>query len=340
MFRLHEIVSSLGGELFGDGSVLIKQVAPIERAVEGEITFVSNPRFAAQLDGCAASAVIVAAKLRERVKGSGIVVSDPYLYYARVAQLLNPVKLGSPGVHHSAVLESAVPDSVSIGPNVVIEADVCIGERVQIGANSVIGAGVSIGADTRIAPNVTIYPESRIGARCLLHAGVVVGADGFGFARERNGEWVKIPQIGRVVIGDDVEIGANTTVDRGALDDTVIANGVKIDNLVMVAHNVQIGEHTAMAGQSGIAGSTRVGARCMIGGQSGISGHLEVCDDVMISGCTLVPKTLRNPGVYTSNLPIQTHAEWVTNFSHLRHLDALSKRIRELEKQLAQRKPE
>jgi UDP-3-O-[3-hydroxymyristoyl] glucosamine N-acyltransferase len=337
--RLDEIAARLGGEVSGDGSVGVERVAPLERAAVGDIAFIASPKYASLLSACAASAVIVSPALAEATRLPRIVVADPYLYYARVAQLLNPEARPAPSVHASAVLASQVPQSVHVAAHVVIEEDVVLGEDVVIGAGCSIGKGVTIGARTRLHPNVTVYAGCVIGADCLIHAGAVIGADGFGFAREKNGAWVKIPQLGRVVIGDDVEIGANTTIDRGALDDTVVASGVKLDNLIMVAHNVRIGEYTAIAGKAGIAGSAKIGARCMIGGQAGISGHLEICDDVMISGCTLVAKSIRKPGVYTANLPLQTHEDWVTNFSHLRHLDALAKRIKALEKRLEERTP-
>ncbi|HNQ75368.1 MAG TPA: UDP-3-O-(3-hydroxymyristoyl)glucosamine N-acyltransferase, partial [Pseudothauera hydrothermalis] len=197
-----------------------------------------------------------------------------------------------------------------------------------------IGRGVVIGEGTRLHAGVTVYHDCVIGKGCIVHAGVVIGADGFGFARERDGRWIKIPQTGRVIIGDDVEIGANTTIDRGALDDTVIGNGVKLDNQIQIAHNVRIGEHTAIAGCVGIAGSTTIGARCMIGGQAGIIGHLVIADDVVVSAGTLVTKSIRRAGVYTGNLPVQSHPDWVKNFAHLRHLDDMAARIRALEKRL------
>lgn len=336
--RLEEIVSILGGELIGDGSVQIERVAPLERAGPGEIAFISNPKYLAGLVQCRAAAVILKKADSDKAAMSCIATPDPYVYYARVAQLLNPVAKPRAGIHRSAVVDSALPASVSVGACAVIEEDVMLGEDVVVGAGCFVGQGVRIGRGTRLHPNVSIYPGAVIGERCTIHSGAVISSDGFGFAREKDGSWVKIPQLGRVLIGDDVEIGSNTTVDRGALDDTVLANGVKLDNLIQIAHNVKVGENTAMAGLAGVAGSATIGARCLIGGQAGISGHLEICDDVMVSGCTLVPKSIKKPGVYTGNLPLQMHADWVTNFSHLRHLDALAKRVRELEKLVAERK--
>jgi UDP-3-O-[3-hydroxymyristoyl] glucosamine N-acyltransferase len=206
---------------------------------------------------------------------------------------------------------------------------------VVIAANCSIGAGVSIGADSRLASNVAIYPGSYLGARCLVHSGAVIGADGFGFAREDDGRWVKIPQVGRVLIGDDVEIGAGTTIDRGALGDTVIADGVKLDNQIQIAHNVRIGAHTAMAGCVGIAGSTMIGARCTIGGAASIIGHLQIADDVNVAAGTLVMKSIPAAGTYSGAIPFLEHGDWLRNFSRLRHLDAMADKIRALEQRLA-----
>jgi UDP-3-O-[3-hydroxymyristoyl] glucosamine N-acyltransferase len=233
------------------------------------------------------------------------------------------------------VVEGEVAASASIGPNVWIGPGAAIGEGVVIGANCSIGAGVGIGVDSRLAANVAIYPGSRLGARCLVHSAVVIGADGFGFAREGDGSWVKIPQVGGVVIGDDVEIGAGTTIDRGALGDTVIADGVKLDNQIQVAHNVQIGAHTAMAGCVGIAGSTVIGARCTVGGAAAILGHLHIADDVNVAAGTLVMKSIPAAGTYSGAIPLLEHGDWLRNFSRLRHLDAMADKIRALEQRLA-----
>ena len=336
MWRLDDIVACLGGELAGDPATRVARVAPLESAGEGEIAFLANPKYQSQLKDCRASALILAPAAREHAAGrAAIIVDEPYLYFARVAGLFNPPPAVVPGVHPAATVECEVPASVQIGPGATVEAGVVLGEEVVIGPGSHVGAGTRIGARTRLGPRVTIYHDCVIGSDCLFHAGVVIGADGFGFARHKDGRWTKIPQVGRVVIGDEVEIGANTTIDRGALGDTVIGNGVKLDNLIQIAHNVQIGEHTAMAGCAGVAGSAKIGARCLIGGQAGISGHLTVADDVVVSAWTLVPKSITRPGVYTSNLPLQKHGDWVRNFSHLRHLDALAARVRALEQKLA-----
>ncbi|MDR1228772.1 MAG: UDP-3-O-(3-hydroxymyristoyl)glucosamine N-acyltransferase [Azoarcus sp.] len=337
MPRIDDLVAQLGGELVGDGSVCLHRVATLEQAGEGDLAFLANPKYLGQLKASLAAAFIVSPAHRDAIADRPrIVTADPYLYFARASRFFNPVPPVVPGVHPRASVRCAVPSSVAIDAGAVLEEGAVIGEGVSIGANSYVGCGVHIGRGTRLAPNVTVYASCVLGADCIVHAGAVIGADGFGFAREPSGAWVKIPQIGRVVIGDDVEIGANTSIDRGVMNDTVIGSGVKLDNQIQVAHNVHIGEHTVMAGSSGVAGSARIGARCIIGGQVGIVGHISIADGVVISGRTLVSKSIRKPGVYTGGLPQQTHAEWVKNFAHLRHLDALANKIRLLEQRLEQ----
>lgn len=332
---LEQIVAQLGGEVRGDASVRVSQVATLEAAQSDQISFLSNPRYQGQLVATRAGAVILSRRIAERYDRTCIVAQDPYVYFARLAQLFNPPAEAPSGVHPSAVVECDVPASASIGPLVYIGRDARIGEDVVIAAGCVIGAGVEIGEGSRLHANVTVYPGCVIGRRAILHSGAVIGADGFGFAREADATWVKIPQIGRVVLGDDVEVGANTTIDRGALGDTIVENDVKLDNLVQIAHNCRIGEHSAIAGCAGIAGSTQIGKRCMIGGAAMITGHISIADDVIVSGTSFMPKSVSEPGVYTSAVHPQKHAEWLKNFSHLRHLDALSEKIRALEKRLA-----
>ncbi|MDR1662434.1 MAG: UDP-3-O-(3-hydroxymyristoyl)glucosamine N-acyltransferase [Azoarcus sp.] len=337
MPRIDELVAQLGGELIGDGSVCLHRVATLEQAGEGDLAFLANPKYLGQLKTSLAAAFIVGPAHRDAAGDRPrIVAADPYLYFARASRFFNPAPPLVPGVHPLASVRCAVPASVAIEAGAVVEEGAVIGEGVSIGANSYVGQGAHIGCGTRLAPNVTLYAGCVLGENCLVHAGAVIGSDGFGFAREPSGAWVKIPQVGKVVIGDDVEIGANTSIDRGVLDDTVIGNGVKLDNQIQIAHNVHIGEHTVMAGSSGIAGSARVGARCMIGGQVGIVGHISIADDVVISGHTLISKSIRQTGVYTGGLPQQTHAEWIKNFAHLRRLDALANKIRLLERRLEQ----
>ncbi|MCL1860849.1 MAG: UDP-3-O-(3-hydroxymyristoyl)glucosamine N-acyltransferase [Proteobacteria bacterium] len=338
MPRIDVLVAQLGGELLGNGGVEVHRVAPLERAGEGDLAFLASPKYLSRLKTSRAAAFIVRPAHRDAVSDARprIVTDDPYLYFARASQFFNPLPPIVPGIHSLASVRCAIPATVAVDAGAVVEEGAEIGEDVLIGANCYIGRGVRIGRGTRLAPNVTIYADCVLGENCIIHAGAVIGSDGFGFARESSGKWVKIPQTGRVVIGNDVEIGSNTSIDRGALEDTVIGDGVKLDNQIQVAHNVHIGEHSAVAGSSGIAGSAKIGARCMIGGQGGISGHITIADDVVVSGCTMISKPIRTPGVYTGCLPQQTHAEWVRNFAHLRHLDALANKIRLLEQRLEQ----
>ena len=333
---LGEIVDLLGGELVGEPSVAIQRVATLEAAGEGDIGFLANPRYQSKVAESRASAVIVAPASRDVTDAPRILTPDPYLYFARLAQLLSPARRARGGVARTAVLESVVPGSAEIGHGSWIGPGTTIGERVIVGAGCHVGAGVVIGDDTQLYPGVSIYDCCRLGARCIVHSGAVIGADGFGFARDADKSWVKIPQTGRVMVGNDVEIGANTTIDRGALDDTVIADGVKLDNQIQIGHNVHVGRHTIIAAAAAIAGSTRIGERCMIGGMAGFVGHIEIADDVVVSGGSVVAKSIRKPGVYTSIPPLQPHSDWVRNFAHLRHLDAMADRIRALEQRLSE----
>ncbi|MCX7180576.1 MAG: UDP-3-O-(3-hydroxymyristoyl)glucosamine N-acyltransferase, partial [Proteobacteria bacterium] len=282
--------------------------------------------------------VILSAELARECPVACIVCDQPYLYFARLAQCLNPLAAAVAGIHPTATVEASIPANVSVAAGVCIGPQARIGERARIGAGCVIGAGVELGDDALLHAHVTIYSGCRIGARAIIHSGAVIGADGFGFAREHAGEnagaWLKIPQIGRVVIGDDVEIGANTTIDRGALDDTVIENGVKFDNQIQVGHNVRIGAHSALAGCVGIAGSATLGRRCTVGGGAVILGHLSIADDVNISAGTLVAKSIPRAGSYTGAVPFLEHNDWLKNFARLRQLDALADRIRALETQV------
>src|SRR5574337_257911 len=337
MFSLDELVGRLGGELVGDGSVVVGRVATLEKAGDVDIAFLANPKYRSQLAACKASALILHPDARDLASSPKILAADPYLYFARVAQLLNPAPGFAGGVAPTAVVASDLPASIFVGPGTTIGRDVQIGEGSYIGPGCIICDGVRIGPRSRLHGRVTIYPGCQIGSDAIIHAGAVIGADGLGFAREKDGSWVKVPQLGRVVIGNDVEIGANTTIDRGALDDTVIEDGVKLDNLIQIAHNVQVGAHTIMAACSGVAGSTRIGKRCMFGGQAGISGHLSITDDVVVSADTAVTKSVLRPGVDASNIPLQSREDWIKNFAHLRHLDAMAERIRALEQQLQQR---
>lgn len=335
-FTLAEIAAQLGGDVLGDAQTRIVRVAALASAGEGDIAFLSNPKFRDQLASCKASAVILRADAAADFSGARIVTANPYAYYARLATLLNPYESGFSGVHPSAALESPVPASAAIGPHVSIGKGVRLGEGVVINAGCVIGDGAAIGDGSVLYPRVTVYHHCQIGQRCIIHAGAVIGADGFGFAPDGQ-DWVKIPQIGRVLIGNDVEIGANTTIDRGALDDTIIEDGCKLDNLVHIGHNCVIGRNSVIAGCVGIAGSTVFGEHCIVGGAGMISGHLNIAAGTTISGGSTLMKSIAKPGVYTSVFPIDTHEEWLRNASHLRRLSKLADRIADLEKILKQK---
>lgn len=333
-FRLDELVAQLGGELVGDPATTVGRVATLDQAGEGDLAFLANPKYQSQLSSCRASAVIVAPGARGLTDLPCIVTGDPYSYFARVAQLFNPPEAVHPGVHPAASVASPIPSSVMVAAGASVDVEVELGEGVVIGPGCRIGRGVHIGAGTRLNANVTIYHDCVIGVGCIVHSGAVIGSDGFGFARERDGSWIKIPQVGRVVIGDDVEIGANTTIDRGALDDTVIGNGVKLDNQIQIGHNCHVGAHTAMAGCVAVAGSARIGRHCSIGAGALILGHLEICDHVRVSADTVISRSIREPGTYTGMYPADAHEAWVRNTARVRHLDRLAERVRALERKL------
>lgn len=334
VWTLADIAAQLGGDVLGDATTRIVQVATLASAGEGNIAFLANRKYRSQLQTTQAAAVILAPDAAEGFAGPRIVTSNPYAYYARVATLLNPDAEVVRGVHPSAVIESELPASVAVGPQVSIGKNVTLGENVQIHAGCVIGDGASIGADSVLYPRVSIYHGCRIGQRAILHSGVVIGADGFGFAPDGK-EWIKIPQIGAVDIGDDVEIGANTTIDRGALDDTIIGAGCKIDNLVMIGHNCNIGPYSVIAGCTGMAGSTTLGEHCILGGATMISGHLTLAPNTTISGASTVMRSIVEPGgVHCSVFPLDSYEHWMRNASHIRRLSKLAERVSELEKKL------
>ena len=339
--RLEEIVARFGGILggpaellVGAGGTLLNRIAPLELAGPGDLAFLASTKYRHQLAGTRASAVIMAAPADD-CPVLAIVVPQPYLYFARVAGWMNPPPAVTAGCHPSAVIEGDVDPRASIGPNVWVGAGARIAAGVSVGANCSIGEGVQIGVGARLFPNVSVYGNCVIGARTVIHSGAVIGSDGFGYAHEADGTWLKIPQVGRVVIGDDVDIGAGTTIDRGALVDTVIEDGVKLDNQIQIAHNVRIGAYTAIAGCTGIAGSTTIGKRCTIAGAAMIAGHLTICDDVNISAGTLIAKSITQAGTYTGGVPFLEHGNWLKNFSKMRHLDAMADKIRRLEHRLA-----
>ena len=327
-YRLGEIVARLGGELAGNQDPEILRIATLENAGPGDLSFVSNPRYLKQLGATRASAVILARGQREATRLPRILCDDPYAYYARAAQLLNPDTRPVPGVHPQAVVDpgAQVAASATVGPFCHVGRGAQLGERVVLAPGCVIGEEVKIGEDGRLGPSVTVYARSVIGKRALIHAGVVIGADGFGIAPQ-GGRWIKIPQTGRVVIGDDVEVGANTTIDRGALDDTVIEDGVKLDNQIQIAHNVRVGAHTAIAAFAGVAGSARIGKHCLIGGAARIMGHIEIVDGVTVTATSFVTKSIRTAGTYTAVLPAEPAREWAKTIANLRSLERLPRRV-------------
>jgi UDP-3-O-[3-hydroxymyristoyl] glucosamine N-acyltransferase len=282
-----------------------------------------------------ATAIVVSEEYRHATSIPRIVTENPYAYFARLSALLNPVSEFNPGVDISAVVDStaSVPDSCTLGANCVIGKDVRLGKNVVIGAGCVIGEGVTIEDGSQLQANVVIYRGCRIGKQCILAAGAIIGSDGFGYAEE-SGQWIKIPQVGRVLVGDHVEIGANTTIDRGTLDDTVIEEGVKLDNLIQIGHNCHVGAHTVIAGCVGIAGSAVIGKRCRIGGAAMILGHLEIADGITVSPGTMVTRSLKKPGTYTALMPFQLHEDWVKTAANIRRLDEMGSRLRQLEKSL------
>ena len=334
-YSLGELAERFGGEVVGDRSVRIAQVATLDAAGPGQLSFLTNIRYQRQLNTTRASAVILGEDMRDATALPHIVSRNPYAYFARVSALLNPPRARVPGIAAGAHIDSGASVSAGayVAPGAVVEAGAVVGEGAQIGAGSFVGRGARIGDHTLLHANVSVYHDCEIGARCVVHAGAVIGADGFGMAMEE-GRWIRIPQIGRVIIGDDCEVGANTTIDRGAIEDTVLEEDVKLDNQIQIGHNCRIGAHTAIAGCVGIAGSPRIGRYCRIGGSAMIGGHLEIADNVEISGGTTIAKSILKTGTYTSVFPVSPHEEWLKNASLLRHLRDMRERIRALEEQL------
>ena len=335
---LGELVDLFGGEIGQESRQLsVRRLASLSVAVPGDLTFLSGARHRESAAGSAATAVIVTPALADAIPDgiAKILVPDAYAHFATVsrwfAAQLEPVPVA--GHHPSAVLDpsATIGRNVALGPNCVIESGAVVGDNAVIGANCYVGPHARIGAASRLHPGVSVYHDCRIGERCIVHAGTVIGSDGFGFAQQ-GGQWAKIPQLGAVVIGDDVEIGSNCSIDRGALEDTVIGNGCKLDNLIQIGHNVVIGEHTALAGCVGIAGSARIGRRCMIGGSAGILGHLEICDDVVISAMSLVTRSIRKAGFYSGVFPLMPNADWERAAATVRHLPDLRARLRRMER--------
>lgn len=333
---LQQVAEWVGGQLEGPAQAEIEKIVPLSRAGKYDATFLTDSRYRSQLETCKAGAILLAEKDASYAHSPVIIVNDPYLAYALLAQHLDSTPASATQIHPSAVIADNVGlgTNVKIGANAVIEQGAMIGDNCQIGPGCFIGQQTQIGAHSKLWANVTVYHGVSIGTHCLIQSGAVIGSDGFGYANDR-GNWVKIPQTGGVVIGDRVEIGASTCIDRGALDDTIIHDGVIIDNLCQIAHNVEIGDNTAIAGCTTMAGSLKVGKYCVIGGASVFNGHMEICDQVHISGMSMVMRPIDRPGVYSSGIPVQTNHQWRKTAARVMKIDEIHKRLRALEHQLA-----
>ena len=331
--KLGQLAEFLGATLRGDGDKAISGLATLQEAGPGQVSFLANPQYRKYLVDTQASALLLKPADADHYVGDALLVPDPYLAYARISHLFDPKPKACAGVHPTAVIaaDAQVDPAASVGAFAVIESGAQIAANVTIGAHCFIGARCEIGEGGWLAPRVTLYHDVRIGKRVVIQSGAVLGGEGFGFANEK-GVWQKIAQIGGVLIGDDVEIGVNTAIDRGALADTRIGNGVKLDNQIQIAHNVQIGDHTAMAACVGISGSTRIGKHCMLAGGVGLVGHIDICDGVFITGMTMVTHSITEPGSYSSGTAMQPAAEWRKSAARLRKIDDMARRLQKVEK--------
>ncbi|WP_395789897.1 UDP-3-O-(3-hydroxymyristoyl)glucosamine N-acyltransferase [Aquimonas sp.] len=327
-FTLHSLAERFGLEWVGDGECLIHGVATLAGAQSGQLSFLANPLYRRELLQTRAGAVVLRAEDAAASPCPALVAKDPYVAFARIAALFETPSDTPAGIHPSAVIDPAalIDAGVSVGPHCVIGARSRIERGASLGPGCVIGDDCVVGVDARLVARVTLVTRVRLGARVLVHPGAVLGADGFGLAMD-GGRWIKVPQLGGVVIGSDCEIGANTCIDRGALDDTRLGDDVRIDNLVQIGHNVQIGDHTAVAGSAAIAGSAKIGRYCLIGGGVGIVGHLTLCDKVTLTARSLVTHSIDTPGQYSSGVPLQESRQWRRNAARFRQLDALARRI-------------
>lgn len=337
VWTLSALAAKVNGKLIGAADLPIKTVGTLQHAGADAISFLANTKYRKFLKNTQAGAVIITAKDADSINGNAIVVDDPYVAYARIAALLYPpTSVAAPGIHASAVIDSSakINKTAAIGPQCYIGAGVEIAANVQIGPGCILEHDVSIGANSILVAKVTLCRGVKVGERAKIHPGVVIGADGFGIALDQ-GEWINVPQVGSVQIGNNVDIGANTTIDRGAIEDTIIGNGVKLDNQIQIGHNVTIGEHTVIAGCVGIAGSTRIGSHCAIGGGTGITGHIEICDGVQLTGMSMVTKSITEPGSYSSGIPVEPTKEWHKNVIRYRQMDNMQTRLKQLEVALA-----
>lgn len=334
--KITELAAYIGADCHLKGSDLdITGIATLQNAGSNHLSFLTNPRYRSDLKSTEAAAVLISPEDLPLCPVSALVMVDPKIGLAKIAQLFDDAPVLPAGLHPTALIHpsAVVPKSAAIGPYVVIEEGVVLGEKVSIGAGCIIGAFSSIGEESQLKPSVTLYHRVKMGARCLIHSGAVIGSDGFGLANE-NGRWLKVAQLGGVELGDEVEIGANTTIDRGAIENTVIATGVKIDNQVQIAHNVKIGAGTAIAAQVGIAGSTEIGRFCLLAGKVGIGGHLTVCDQVIIAGMSSVWSSIDKKGMYSSSIPVQPAIKWNRTLVRLNGLDQVMLKIKALTKKL------
>ncbi|MGC9457300.1 MAG: UDP-3-O-(3-hydroxymyristoyl)glucosamine N-acyltransferase [Halothiobacillaceae bacterium] len=324
------------GRVVGDADRQVDHVDSLDQAGSGAVTFATGRRFARALSSTRATVVLLEESLLASCPTTAIVVDNAHVAFARAARHFAPAARTAPGIHPSAVIDEDVQidDTASVGPLCVVESGARIGPGVTLGPGCHVGSEASIGKDTRLIARVTVLERVRIGARCLVQPGAVLGSEGFGLALD-GGRWVRVPQLGTVIIGDDVDIGANTTIDRGAIQDTVIADGVKLDNLIQIAHNVEIGEHSAIAGCAGLAGSSRVGRHCTLAGGVGLAGHLELADNVHVTGMSMVTRSIREPGVYSAGTPLDSNRHWHRNAVRFKQLDRMARRLDELEARLA-----
>jgi UDP-3-O-[3-hydroxymyristoyl] glucosamine N-acyltransferase len=332
---LAELARRFHGKVRGNPDVNVERVASLDTAGPRDITFFSDKKYLSLLTGTSAGAVIISQDDSGQFSGTALIVDNPHLTFAAIASLLHPFPAFTPGVHATAVVHKSarLAPTAWVGPLSVIGEGATIGEQVFIGPGCVIGEHVSLGERTRLVARVVINDQCMVGGDCLFHPGAVIGSDGFGYAKDGD-KWAKVPQLGRVMIGHHVEVGANTSIDRGALKDTVIADGVKLDNQIQIAHNVRIGENTAIAACVGIAGSTVIGKRCTIGGQAGITGHLDIADDVHITAGSLVTSSIDIPGIYSASLKAEPVEKWRRNAARLHHLDEMAKRVNKLEEKI------
>lgn len=334
-YTLAELAQELGAELRGDGDVVISSIGTLAAATQGQISFLANAKYRSQLSETKASAVIIGDEDVSFCNTNALVMKNAYLGFAKVAQLLDTTPDAAHEIHSSAVIDSSAKlgQGVVVGANAVIEANAELGDNVQVGPGCFIGRGVRIGKGTKLWANVSVYHDSIIGDDCLLQSSAVIGSDGFGYANDA-GQWIKIPQLGRAILGNRVEIGANTSIDRGALEDTVLKDGVIIDNLCQIAHNVEIGENTAMAACSVVAGSTTIGKYCVIAGMVGINGHITIADGCTFTGFSMVTKSIKESGVYSSGIPASTNKQWRKNMVGLKNITDLAQKVKQLEKHL------